>query len=48
MADLLNQLEELYKAGYLPEVEFNKRKDALLANMPNPERERAKKGFLLF
>jgi len=48
MADLLNQLEELYKAGFLPEVEFNKRKEALLATMPDPERDRAKKVFSFF
>jgi hypothetical protein len=48
MAALLNQLEEIYAMGYMPEAEYLKRKAQILSSLPDEEKERAKKIFEIF
>jgi len=45
---LLNQLEEIFAMGFMPQEEYLKRKAKILESMPDEDKERAKKVFETF
>lgn len=45
---LLNQLEEIFAMGFMPQEEYLKRKAKILESMPDENKERAKKVFDIF
>jgi len=45
---LLNQLEEIFHMGFMPQEEYFKRKAKILETMPDEDKEKAKKVFEIF